>query len=109
LIFLLLQIVGTLAQRQLGDLGFYGVSIVAGLVSSASGVAAAAALATHGTITIQVAGTGAVLASLASALVNLPLVARVSGDRPLTIRVALAMGAVIVLSASAMFVPTHLP
>src|SRR5689334_2673616 len=42
LIFLVLQAAGTIAQRSLGDLGFYGVSILAGLVSSASGVASAA-------------------------------------------------------------------
>jgi len=57
-IFLLVQVAGTLAQRALGESGFYAVSIVAGLFSSASGVAAAAALAAHGTITVQVAGLG---------------------------------------------------
>jgi hypothetical protein len=62
-------------------------------------VAAAAALSPHGTITMPVAGTGSVLASLASALVNLPLIARVSGDRALTIRVALAVGVEILLGA----------
>jgi hypothetical protein len=46
-----------------------------------------------------VAGTGAVLASLASALVNLPLVARIAHERPLTRRLALALGLVVVLGA----------
>src|SRR5579884_102265 len=71
-IFLVLQVAGTLAQRTLGDAGFYGVSLVAGLVSSASGVAAAAALAAHGTIPSQVAGVGVVLNSLASTGIKLP-------------------------------------
>lgn len=101
LIFLGIQIVGTLGQRGLGDAGFYGVSILAGLISSASGVAAAAALAAHGAIPVQVAGVGVVLNSLASTAIKLPLVARISGDRTLTIRVALALGTVIFLGASA--------
>jgi uncharacterized membrane protein (DUF4010 family) len=105
LIFLLLQIAGTLAQRTLGEVGFYAVSLIAGLVSSASGVAAAAALAAHGTISVQVAGVGVVLNSLASTAIKLPLVARISGDRGLTLRVALALGLIMVLGLGATFIP----
>jgi uncharacterized membrane protein (DUF4010 family) len=105
LIFLLLQVAGTLAQRLAGETGFYAVSLGAGLLSSASGVAAAAALAAHGTITGQVAGVGVVLNSLASTAIKLPLVARISGDRGLTVRVALALGVVMALGVGAMFVP----
>jgi uncharacterized membrane protein (DUF4010 family) len=72
LIFLLLQVAGTLARRGLGDVGFYGVSIAAALVSSASGVAAAAVLAAHGAIPGQAAGVGVVLNSLASTGIKLP-------------------------------------
>jgi uncharacterized membrane protein (DUF4010 family) len=104
LIFLLLQTAGTLAQRALGEVGFYAVSLIAGLGSSASGVAAAA-LAAHGTITAQVAGVGVVLNSLASTAIKLPLVARISGDRGLTLRVALALGLIMVLGLGATFVP----
>jgi uncharacterized membrane protein (DUF4010 family) len=105
-IFLVLQVLGTLAQRALGDVGFYAVSVAAGLVSSASGVAAAAALASHGVIPIEVAGVGAVLTSLASALVNLPVVMRLADDRALSTRLTLALLAVVALSIAAMFVPT---
>ena len=49
-----LQIAGKLGQRVLGEGGFYAVSLGAGLVSSASGVAAAAVA--HGAITGQVLG-----------------------------------------------------
>jgi uncharacterized membrane protein (DUF4010 family) len=91
LIFLALQVVGTLAQVWLGQVGFYAVSLVGGFVSSASAVASAATLAEYGRIATLTAGTGAVLASLASALVNLPLVARVGGHAPLTRRLVLAM------------------
>jgi uncharacterized membrane protein (DUF4010 family) len=97
LIFLALQVVGTVAQNWLGQVGFYAVSLVGGVVSSASAVASAAALAEHGRIADVTAGTGAVLASLASALVNLPMVARVGGNRPLTRRLMLAMSLIGVL------------
>jgi uncharacterized membrane protein (DUF4010 family) len=79
LLFLALQATGALAQRSLGSLGFYAVSLVGGLVSSASAVASAATLAASGTIPASVAGRGAILASLTSALVSLPLVARLAG------------------------------
>jgi uncharacterized membrane protein (DUF4010 family) len=97
LIFLALQVVGTLAQVWLGQVGFYAVSLVGGFVSSASAVASAATLAEHGRIAALTAGTGAVLASLASALVNLPLVARVGGHAPLTHRLVLAMSLISLL------------
>jgi uncharacterized membrane protein (DUF4010 family) len=95
LIFLALQIVSTIAQDWLGPVGFYAVSIVGGVVSSASAVAAAATLAEHGRLTPLVAGTGAVLASLASAVINLPLVARVAGDATLTRRLSLSLALVV--------------
>jgi uncharacterized membrane protein (DUF4010 family) len=94
LIFLALQVGGTLAQRLLGKVGFYGVSLIGGLVSSASAVAAAATLHAQGKIPSDVAGVGAVLASFASAFVNLPLVARVSADRLLTRRLTWPLGVV---------------
>jgi uncharacterized membrane protein (DUF4010 family) len=96
-LFLALEAAGTLAQRWLGQFGFYAVSIAGGLVSSASAVASAGSLAGHGTLAPAVGGTGAVLASLMSVLVNLPLVARVGRERPLTRRTAVAMGVVVVL------------
>jgi uncharacterized membrane protein (DUF4010 family) len=94
LIFLALQVAGTLAQRLLGRVGLYAVSLVGGLVSSASAVASAATLHAQGKIPSEVAGIGAVLASFASAFVNLPVVARVSADRPLTRRLVWPLGIV---------------
>jgi uncharacterized membrane protein (DUF4010 family) len=52
------------------------VSILGGLVSSASTTAAAANMVAHGQLAPQLAGTGVVLASLASALINLPIIRR---------------------------------
>jgi uncharacterized membrane protein (DUF4010 family) len=82
-IFLLLKVAGTVAQVQLGSLGFYAVSVIGGIVSSASAVAVAAALAASGELSSSAAGFGAVLASLASAAVNVLLVARFAGSRSL--------------------------
>jgi uncharacterized membrane protein (DUF4010 family) len=91
LMFLALEIAGGLAQASVGDLGFYAVSTVGGLVSSGSAVASAASLAAQGTIAPAVAGTGAMLASLASVLVNVPLADRVAHDRQLTLRLGVSL------------------
>ena len=97
LIFLALQIGAVLAQKMLGQFGFYAISILGGLISSASAVASAATLADHGTLSAKVAGIGAVLASIASALVNLPLVAKISHDHRLTMRLVIAIGFIVAL------------
>ncbi len=89
-IFLVLQVVGTLAQAQLGRGGFYAVSVVGGLVSSASSVASAGSLAAAGKVAPYVAGIGAVLASLASAIINIGVVHRLSRSRSLSRRVTVS-------------------
>ena len=89
-IFLMLHIVGALTQRQFGDAGFYFVSVVGGLLSSASAVAAAATLATQGAVSPEVAGVGAVLASFTSMAFSLSFVLR-SGNGGLIRRVVLAV------------------
>ena len=98
-IFLSLQIAGTLAQRALGQVGFYAVSVVGGFVSSASAVASAANLAAAGTLPPQVSANGAIIASATSAIINLPLVARLAGDRAVTLRTAWVLGGIILLGA----------
>jgi len=99
LIFLALEIAGIFGQRSLGQFGFYAVSLIGGAVSSASAVASAANLASAGTLPVKVAGIGAVLASAMSALINLPLVARLAKDRILTRRIAWALGSIVLLGA----------
>jgi uncharacterized membrane protein (DUF4010 family) len=103
-LFLVLQVAGTLAQRTLGQSGFYAVSLIGGLVSSAGAVASAANLAAAGQITPDVAGTGAIFASLSSAFVNLPLVVRVGRTPALSRYVAVVLGAIILLGAIGMLV-----
>jgi uncharacterized membrane protein (DUF4010 family) len=74
--FLAIQVVSTLGERYLGKFGFLVISILGGLVSSASTSAAAAAMAGHGEMSPRLAGAGVVLASVSSALVNLPIIHR---------------------------------
>jgi uncharacterized membrane protein (DUF4010 family) len=84
LIFLALQVAGTLAERALGDSAFYAVSAVGGMVSSASAVASAAALGASGTLSPYTAGMASMIASLTSALINIPLVSRLVKHASLT-------------------------
>lgn len=48
LLFLLIQVVSTLGERHVGKFGLLGISILGGLVSSASTTAAAANMVVHG-------------------------------------------------------------
>ena len=93
-IFLLLQVSGTLAQRAVGQFGFYVVSLFGGFVSSASAVAAAANLARAGTTSVGVAASGAIIASTASVLVNWALAWRVGKDPWLSQHLLRGLGAV---------------
>lgn len=109
LIFLGLEVAGTFGQHLLGQVGFYAVSVIGGVVSSASAVASAANLAGSGKLSAHVAGIGAILASLTSALVNLPIVARLGGDRALTRRLAWVLGGLVLLGAVGAVMQAHSP
>lgn len=76
IIFLIIQIVSTLGERQFGRFGFLGISVLGGLISSASTSATAAKMVAHAQVDPATGGTGVVLASLASALINLPIIYR---------------------------------
>ena len=73
-LFLAIQVIGTLAERLFGNLGFMTASGITGMASSASATAAAANLSASAKITPALAGTAAVIASMASALTNFPIV-----------------------------------
>jgi uncharacterized membrane protein (DUF4010 family) len=68
------------ADRFLGPGGFMVATFLGGLVSSASTAAAAATLAAQGQISMEAAGLGVVLASMASLLFHVPM-ARLGGLR----------------------------
>ncbi len=90
LLFLALAAIGTLAQRYLGQMGFLAVSTLGGLVSSASTTASAASLTASGKVLPDTAALAAVLTSMASALVDLPLVYQQTRSWALTARLATA-------------------
>lgn len=109
LIFLVLHVAGTLAQRALGQAGFYAVSLAGGLISSASAVASAGTLAGHQKLPLTVAANGAVLATMASALINLPLVARIAQQPTLTRQVAIGLGLIAALGVIGLLLPEFIP
>lgn len=73
-LFLTLAVLGSLAQRHFGSIGFLLISALGGAVSSASAAATAASLAASGEVTAQMAGMATVFASITSSLSNLPLI-----------------------------------
>ena len=75
-LFLFIQVVSRLGERYFGRFGFLAISVLGGLVSSASTTAAAANMVGHGQMRASRAGGAVVLASVASALINLPIVYR---------------------------------
>jgi len=88
ILFLGIQVLSTLAERFFGNLGFIAASGISAMASSASATAAAANLAAGAKITPALAGTAAVVASMASAATNVPMVfKRVS--RPVLARILL--------------------
>ncbi|MDH0868286.1 DUF4010 domain-containing protein [Mitsuaria sp. GD03876] len=98
LLFLVLHVVGRLMQREFGEAGFYVVTVIGGLLSSASAVAAAASMATQGAIGAEVAANGAVLASLTSLLFSLSFVLR-TRHRALITRLVVATAVIAALGA----------
>ncbi len=78
--YLVIRAAVVLADRFLGSGGFVVVTFLGGLVSSASTTAAAATLAAQGRISVEAAGIGVVLASMASLLFHVPI-ARLGGLR----------------------------
>jgi uncharacterized membrane protein (DUF4010 family) len=74
LVFLILNVVGALAQRNFGSESFYFVSIAGGLLSSASSIASAAHLISQHELSVTTGVNGVILSSLTSILTNIPLV-----------------------------------
>ena len=99
-IFLIVQVAATLAERLLGEGGLYVVSAAGGVVSSASAVASVANLSTAGSLPPLVAGISTIIASIASAVVDLPVIARFGRDARLTRRAALLVVVLAVLGAA---------
>jgi uncharacterized membrane protein (DUF4010 family) len=94
-VFVSIQIVGTLLTKYFGSYGMFATGVFGGLVSSASTTAAAATMAMHGKISAALAGSATVLTSLSSAAVNLPIVWRTTKNRMVMRRLTIQMVTVI--------------
>jgi uncharacterized membrane protein (DUF4010 family) len=107
LLFLILQVVATLGQRWVGNAGFQIVSVLGGLVSSASTTAAAANMVMHDHVNASQAGVAVVLTSIASALADLPLVQRQPKLRPQMRELVLSSAFQMLLGGAILVVQFH--
>ncbi|UOE50642.1 DUF4010 domain-containing protein [Mucilaginibacter sp. SMC90] len=97
LLFILIQVGGTLLTRFFGSYGLLATGLFGGLASSASTTAAAATMAMHGKITASLAGSVTIVSSLASAVVNLPIVWKTIKDKQVVRRLTIEIMAVIIV------------
>src|SRR6202050_4658587 len=101
ILFISIQIAGTLLTKYFGSYGMLATGIFGGLVSSASTTAAAATMAMHGKISAALAGSTTVLTSLASAAVNVPIVWRTTKSKVAVKSLSIRMATVIATGIAA--------
>jgi uncharacterized membrane protein (DUF4010 family) len=94
-VFLAISTVGEIAQQSLGHVGFLVVTLLGGVVSSASSVVAAATLAGQGKVQPAVAAYAVVLASMTTLLSNVPAVQIAGQNRSCAMRIALVSGVIV--------------
>ncbi len=85
-VFLVINVLGDIAQRTIGQIGFLAVALIGGIVSSASASTAAATLVAQGRVAPSIAADGVVLASIMTIVLNVPTLRVTSGDRELGAR-----------------------
>lgn len=94
LVFLALNVMGALAERHLGAASFYVVSILGGLLSSASSITSAATLAGRGKIPIDTGANGIILSTITSVVANTPLIITMTSNKELRRQGVFALGLV---------------
>lgn len=92
LLFLALNVAGTLAERYLGAASFYVVSVLGGLLSSASSITSAATLAGRGKIPIVTGANGIILSSITSAVANIALIITMTSNKELRFQGVFSLG-----------------
>jgi uncharacterized membrane protein (DUF4010 family) len=107
-LFLLIEAASAMGKRYLGQYGVLIVSFAGGLVSSASTTAAAAILAAHGETPAYMAGLATVVASIASALSNLPVIYRVTRNAKMTQELAVKTVTIAIAGAAVLMVEYRL-
>jgi uncharacterized membrane protein (DUF4010 family) len=106
ILFLAIQVIGTLAERRFGNFGLMAASGISGVASSASTTVAVANLSASGKITADLAGTAAVIGSMTSALTNVPVVfKRLSGT--VLFRIASSTALQIIVGITVLAVQHH--
>ncbi len=106
-LFLALSCAGTIAQRLFGSAGFLVVAAIGGVISSASTVATAAALVAAGQIDPATGGAAAVLTSVSSALINMPLVYQQTKQPHLTRNLAVISVVICLVGLVVMWLAVH--
>jgi len=95
-IFLLLNVLGSLAHRAFGSASFYFVSALGGLLSSGSSIASAATLIHNRELPVLTGVNGIVISSAVSILINIPLVRGMSADAGFRRHLTAALGLIAV-------------
>lgn len=95
LLFIIIQVGGTLITRTLGNNGMIVTGFVGGMISSASTTAAAATMALHGQISANVAGSTAIISSMSSAMIDFPIVWKNIDDKRLVRAFTLKLASVL--------------
>jgi uncharacterized membrane protein (DUF4010 family) len=97
MVFLMIETAATVAKRFLGHTAFLIIGFVGGLISSASTTAAAASVFTKREANAHVTAIAVTVASVASVIVNLPIVFRRANDASVIRRLAIDIAVVIAL------------
>lgn len=103
LLFVVIQALATLGQRVFGEAGSVVVSFLGGFISSASATAASGSLAAHGQISLIVAAEAAVFASIASSIINIPILYRRMGPNGAFKRLVLLQASATVIGLAVLF------
>lgn len=107
-LFLIIQVATTLAERAWGHGGAYAVAVLGGFFNSASATAAVGEMAAHGSLSVTAAGVATVLASMASAVANAPLMNRALHQKKLGWTNELLTWSLVVVGAIALGAETWL-
>lgn len=101
ILFIIIQAMGILLTRIFGNYGMLATGFFGGLVSSASTTVAAATMAKHGSITAALAGSAAIISSMTSALVDLPIVWKTIHDKKIVKRFTIKLISIIIVGVLA--------
>jgi uncharacterized membrane protein (DUF4010 family) len=99
-VFLAIETAATVAKRFLGHAGYLVIAFIGGLISSASTTAAAASVFTKGETNAHVTAVAVTLASVASVIVNLPIVFRRAHDAAVIRRLSIDTAIIIALGSA---------